>query len=39
MLENVFLIRKTKKKFERKHETIKCFQINKENQENKKLLF
>ena len=37
MLERFFQIRKTKKCFLKgKHETKKCFQINKENKENKK---
>ena len=37
MLESVFQIRKKKKYFLKgKHETKKCFQINKENKEDKK---
>ena len=40
-MESVFLIRKTKKNcfLKGKHETKKCFQINKENQENKNCCF
>ena len=41
MLESVFQIRKTKKKcfLKGKHETKKCFQINKENRKNKNCCF
>ena len=40
MLESVFQIRKTKKKcfLKGKHETKKCFQINKENRKTKSVV-